>query len=77
MSKQFYIQDKRQIVGNCLVFWRHEGHGYTTSLVDAWVVDESWKPWRNTDVLWPKEEIDSIAQLTVDHQRLNRIKEVK
>jgi len=68
MSK-YYIQDKRQTVGNCILFWREEGRGYTTNLDEAWLVEENWKG-RTTDVLWPEEILRSLAKPRVDHQDL-------
>lgn len=67
----FYIQDKRQIIGNCMVFWRKKGRGYTTDLTDAMVVQADWKE-RDTDILWPKDLMDSLAKPRVDHQDLPR-----
>lgn len=36
----FYIQTTG-IVGNCAMFWRPNGKGYTTNLDDAWKVSEA------------------------------------
>lgn len=64
----FYVQDKRQFVGNSMVWWRHNGNGYTTDLSQAGKYDHKPSD-RDTDVLWPVEYIDSIANLHVDVQR--------
>lgn len=68
MSK-FFVRDTRQIVGNCLVFWRKEGQGYTTDLDDAMLVDGDWKE-RETDVLLSEELMRKLAKPRVDHQDL-------
>lgn len=36
LTDQFWlIQDTRQIVGNCILWWGHNGGGYTTELEKA------------------------------------------
>lgn len=36
----YYIQDTRQVVGNCALFWRVEGAGYTCDLNEAGTWEE-------------------------------------
>ena len=71
--EQFYLQDKRQYVGNDLLFWAKDGKGYTTDLRKAHVYtkEEAFKQnrMRDTDIPWPKEYIDSKVRPAVDHQR--------
>lgn len=44
------IQDTRQIVGNCILWWSHEAAGYTTELKDAGRFTESFaKSQRESD----------------------------
>lgn len=63
----YYVQDKRQYVGNSMLWWA-KGGGYTTDLSRA--EKHERKPTdRDTDVLWPVEYIDNIASLHVDVQR--------
>lgn len=71
----YYIQDTRQCVGNSALWWREGGHGYTCDLKQAWKVE--WKAetfkfasLRDTDVLRPVSEMDWIAELHVDVQRI-------
>ena len=64
----YYVQDTRQFVGNSMLWWRHNGEGYTTDLSQAGQY-ESKPSNRATDVLWPVDYIESIATLHVDHQR--------
>ena len=72
MSDQlFYIQDTRTLVGNCVLWWRADGQGYTTDLTDAGKFREGdGYGSRETDVRWPVEIIDRIARPRVDFQAL-------
>lgn len=70
----FYIQDTRQFVGNCPVWWGPNGSGYVTRLDEAgrYTKQEAIKQnrTRDTDVPWPCAEIDAIARHTVDLQHM-------
>jgi hypothetical protein len=69
----FYIQDKRQVVGNCVLWWRPNGQGYTTDLKDAGLYSkEKGRGLRDTDVLVPKELAESLA---VTHVRLEALRD--
>ena len=35
MSDEYLIQDSRSYVGNCVLWWREHGRGYTTDIDDA------------------------------------------
>ena len=75
MSDQlYYIQDSRQFVGNCVLFWRKGGNGYTTDLSEAQIYthEDATKICNNrsTDKMWPIEQINILASETVDMQRL-------
>ena len=66
---EFYVQDKRQYVGNCILWWRENGNGYTTNIDEAGVFTEKNLPIkRETDVAWPKDYIDEHLRQTVDVQ---------
>ena len=73
-DRLYYIQDKRTTCGNCVMWWRQGRAGYTAhlELAEVFTEAEAMAIARNraTDVPWPKDVIDSIAGLTVDHQRL-------
>jgi hypothetical protein len=72
MSK-FYILDARSIVGNCALFWRPDGAGYTTQLDDAGLYDEAdAKSHRETDVAIPEHMAKACA---VTHIRVERLRE--
>ena len=52
---KYYVQDSRQFVGNCVLWWRKENAGYTTDIGDAAVFEEDELPHnRESDVPWPK-----------------------
>lgn len=58
---KFYLQDKRQFVGNDMLWWR-KGGGYTCNIAKAEVFtkEKAFKQHaeRETDVPWPKRYID-------------------
>lgn len=65
---KFYVQDKRQYVGNCIMWWR-DGGGYTPKLDDAEVFTGDALPTdRETDVAWPKDYVDRMTRPMVDVQ---------
>lgn len=72
----FYIQDTRQVVGNCVLWWGPDRAGYTTELDKAGLYEEdearSIERLRGTDKAWPKDQIDKVA---VRHVRGEHLKE--
>ncbi len=68
----FYIQDARQYVGNSVLWWGPDGGGYTTDIDKAGKYPADFRC-RDTDVLWPVEEVDAVVQRHVDMQKLRRI----
>lgn len=66
----FYIQDGRSVVGNCVLWWRSNGQGYTTNLKDAGLY-EFKKGFRETDILVPKELAESLAVTHVRSESLH------
>lgn len=76
MLKMFYIQDSRQTVGNDMLWWCHEGKGYTTDMRKAGVftLEEAQRKHDNrpTDIPWPKEYIDAKTRPAVDVQHVRR-----
>jgi len=75
MSGKFYILDVRSIVGNCALWWRPNGHGYTCDLNDAGLYDEeeAKKRHRYTDVAVPEEMARACSQV---HVRVERLREM-
>ncbi len=66
-SGVYLIQDTRQIVGNCVLWWRPEGAGYTTEFSEAGRFNEEQiKGNRDTDVAIP---IEAAAAACVTHVR--------
>lgn len=74
LEPMFYIQDTRQFVGNCPMWWGPNGSGYVTRLDEAgrYTEQESIRQnrTRDTDVPWPCSEIDALARQTVDCQHM-------
>ena len=63
-SKLYYIQDTRQLCGNCAFWWGPNRCGYVCNLDEAGVYTEEEIracSWRTTDVPRPKDEIDALA----------------
>jgi hypothetical protein len=75
MSDQYYLQDKRQFVGNSMSWWRQNGAGYCCDIREAHVFtkDEAFAQhrMRETDVPWPKAYIDARIANHVDFQRVD------
>lgn len=73
----YYLQDTRQYVGNCPMWWAKDGNGYTTRLDEAqtYTLDEAMSQHtsRATDVPWPCSMIDPLGRLTVDVQHMGSI----
>lgn len=73
-KKTYFIQDTRSYVGNSVMWWRVDGHGYTCHLEDAWEVDEEKarriERGRDTDKAWPADIVRAAASMHVDAQRL-------
>jgi len=68
----YYIQDSRSYCGNSVIWWRVNGEGYTSNLAEAAKVESTWIG-RNTDKLWPCDQIDAGATLQFDMQLLRGI----
>lgn len=74
VDEMYYIQDTRQFVGNCPMWWGPDGAGYVTRLDEAgrYTYDQAIRQnrARETDVPWKCSEIDALARLTVDYQHM-------
>ena len=77
-NQLFYVQDSRTYVGNDMLWWRKGNRGYTTNLEEAeiYTKEEIQKKFlgnsvRESDIIWPFEQINSIARRTVDMQYTN------
>lgn len=60
----YYVQDTRQLCGNCAFWWGKNRNGYVCNLDDAHVFTEEdirKQQWRATDIPRPKDEVDALA----------------
>jgi hypothetical protein len=68
----YYIQNKKSI-GNCMIFWRIDGHGYTCNLDEAWIVtkekaEEICRSRPKEDIPRLCYEVDKLSQRHCDVQ---------
>jgi len=74
VSKElFYLQDKRQYVGNDMLWWAKKS-GYTTDVSKAQLFSKEealiHTNNRSTDIPWPKEYIDRRTRPVIDMQEV-------
>jgi len=78
MEELFYIQDSRQYVGNCMLWWGAKSRGYTCNLDLAGKYSrqeaEEICANRESEKMWPVAEIDALASRHVDMQNVRRAK---
>ena len=65
-DKTYVILDARQVVGNCALFWRKDGAGYTCNLDEAGLYAKD-RELRDTDIYVP---IEVARQSAVTHVRV-------
>lgn len=73
----FYVQDKRNYVGNSVVWWGKDENGYVIDPNKAMKVTKEYilsKKWRNTDVIWEATEVENNISWHVDAQYLKNNK---
>lgn len=64
----YYIQDNRQIVGNCALWWAANSQGYVCELGKAGIYSGvQASAMRETDVPWP---VDVVQLHAVTHVRI-------
>jgi hypothetical protein len=71
----FYIMNRARPVGNSVLWWRVDGHGYTCNLAEAWQVpketaDEICRCRPKDDFAMPVELVDQMAESHVHVDRL-------
>ena len=67
----YYVQDTRQMVGNCVLWWCPEGKGYTTQLDQAGLyTKDQILSMRSTDIGWPKKYVERYVVRHVRHDNL-------
>ena len=63
----YYVQDVRTLVGNCVSWWRENGQGYACDMREAGVYKgKDTRSMRDTDVPWP---VWYIKPLIIQHVR--------
>ncbi len=66
-EREYLILDMREVVGNCALFWRPEGRGYTCNLDEAGLYTyEEAMSHRDTDI---PVHIDTARGSAVTHVR--------
>ena len=56
----YYVQDERQYVGNCMLWWCPDGKGYTTQIDEAGLFTaKEVRGMRESEVGWPKEYVEA------------------
>lgn len=74
-DKFFYVQDRRNYVGNAVLWWAKNGNGYVTDLSKAhkytWNEIQSFNP-RGTDIIWESEHVENAIRQYVDAQYLKQ-----
>lgn len=77
VAELYYLQDSRSYVGNCPMWWKKDGNGYTTRLDDAerFTLEDAMGQHRArpTDVPWPCHQIDALRRPTVDIQHMGSV----
>ncbi len=75
---KYYIQDKRQYVGNDMLFWTQSKGGYTTDLDKAGLFTEAEAReicrHRKSDIAWPENHLKEVCKKVVDMQYVNLVK---
>lgn len=73
-DKEYYLQDARSVVGNCILWWGKESKGYTCDLKDAGRYKGALAFGHcDTDIPWPCNVVDDNTVVHVRAEPLNRI----
>jgi len=68
----FYVQDSRQVVGNCAAWWCPNSAGYTCDIAEAGLYTaKQTMSMRDTDIPWPKELVEKLVIGHVSVERLH------
>ena len=71
----YYVQDIRQMVGNCIMWWAKNRQGYTCNLKEAGLYcGDDVETMRSTDVPWPQGWVEEhvVAHVRGDTQAFDR-----
>jgi len=67
----YYLLDARTPVGNCALWWRPDGKGYTCNLSDAGLYAETDAyAHRDTDIPIPQAVAEQAVNLHVDYDAM-------
>lgn len=73
----YYIRDARSFVGDCVVWWRAEGQGYTCDLAQAGKFSReeatTISRGRATDVAYQCDDVDRVARQHVTQGALSTV----
>ena len=74
-DKMYYVQDRRNYVGNAVLWWGKNSDGYVTDLANAhkYTHEEiiKFNP-RETDIIWESSHVEKAVRQYVDMQGLNK-----
>lgn len=79
----FYVQDRRSYVGNSVVWFGPNNQGYTIDMDKAGkyskedIIKLFGKDKRETDIIWPADEVEKNIRKHVDSQYLDRTKIIR
>ncbi len=74
-DETYYVQDSRNYVGNAVLWYGLNNNGYPTDLKQAQKytgAELKKRTWRDTDVIWESEHVETAVREYVDMQYLNK-----
>ncbi len=74
-DETYYVQDRRNYVGNAVLWWGLNSSGYTTDLKRAQKytgAELKQGSWRDTDIIWESEHVETAVREYVDMQYLDK-----
>ncbi len=74
-NKTYYVQDRRNYVGNAVLWWGLNRNEYTADIRQAQKytgAELKKRTWRDTDVMWESEHVETAVREYVDMQYLNK-----
>lgn len=80
IQNRYYVQNKeRGYVGNCILWWKKGGHGYTCNLDEAEIFEQNDSNFQSITknsrkyMAWEKSYIDERSQKHVDMQNIEKL----
>lgn len=74
-TDEYFVQDARQVVGNCGSWWAPKGAGYVCNIDDAGrYTGKAARDMRDDDVPWPVDYVltRAVRHVRVDNQAFRR-----